>query len=62
MLDLPKLVVQFWDAKKITQNANSTFSPKKRGIWNFENKIQRQKFHELKNFTPCIILDFSKLV
>ena len=34
---------------------------RKECIWNFWNKIQREKFHEHKNSTPCIILDFTKI-
>ena len=66
MLDHPKLVAQFWNAEKITQNANSTISHLKinrKGAYGIlGKKTQGAKFHELDNLEPCILLDFTKLV
>ena len=66
MFEHPKLVAQFLDAEKITQNSNSAISHLKingKGLLGiFEKKTQGTKFHELENLAPCIFLDFTKLV
>ena len=66
MLDHPKLVAQFWNAEKITQNANSTISYLKlnrKGAYGIlGKKPQGAKLYELDNLEPCIFLDFTKLI
>ena len=66
MIGYPKLVGQFLDAGKNSQKWKQYLFylklNRKDGFGILEKKTQGEKFHELKNLKPCIILDFSKLV
>ena len=66
MVEYPKLVGPILDAKKNSQNENSTsflFKLKRKcALGILGKKPQGAKFHELKNIDPYISLDFTKLV